>query len=165
MALIQIKQCSPTLFHKILELVQGLKFQGHIYQKDTCSKLWDHTNNKTFVGMKHNCTTATVVKLSPYSISTRNLLSEDHVSTDSCWRLQVWGQQRQTITFKMDKQQGPTVQHISNLLGQIIMENNIKTNVCVYIEISLSRSLSLSLYIYVCMTESLCCTTETGPTL
>ena len=56
--------------------------------------------------------------------------------------LGVCGQQTQTITFRMAKQQGPTVQHrelhTSNLLRQTMMEKNI------YVKKNL----------YVCMPES-----------
>ena len=51
----------------------------------------------------------------------------------------------QTITFRTDKQQGPIVTAqgtIFNLLGQAIMEKNIKKNV------------------YMCIVESLCFKTE-----
>ena len=47
----------------------------------------------------------------------------------------VWDQQRQTIIYRMDKQQDPTTQ-------QSIMEKNMKKN------------------IYICITKSLCYTAE-----
>ena len=40
-----------------------------------------------------------------------------------------WGQLRQTVTFRTDKQQGPTntaQRNISNLLGYTIIEKKIK---------------------------------------
>ena len=56
----------------------------------------------------------------------------------------------QTITFRMDKQQGPTQGNVSNLQGQVMMENNI---------FLLKRN------VYMCMTKSLCCTAEICTTL
>ena len=56
----------------------------------------------------------------------------------------------QTITFRMDKQPGPNVQHrelCSISCDKPIMEKNIKNNV------------------YMCITESLCCTAEIDTTL
>ena len=54
--------------------------------------------------------------------------------------LGIWGQQMQTIIYRMDKQQGPTVQHSELYL--IAWEENIKKNV------------------YMGVTESLSCTAE-----
>ena len=56
----------------------------------------------------------------------------------------------QTITFRMDKQPGPNVQHrelCSISCDKPIMEKNIKNHV------------------YMCITESLCCTAEIDTTL
>ena len=66
--------------------------------------------------------------------------------------LGVQGQQMQTITFRMGKKQGPTVQHrelypVVHGLGQTMMEKNTKNNV------------------YMCLTESLYYRAEIGITL
>ena len=51
----------------------------------------------------------------------------------------------QTITYRMDKQQGTTVQHGNYIQYPMIMEKIMKKNMCI--------------------TESLCCTVEINTTL
>ena len=62
----------------------------------------------------------------------------------------VWGEQMQTVTYRMDKQQGPTVQHgelYSTPWDKNTTEKNMKKNV------------------YMCITRSLCYTAESNTTL
>ena len=52
----------------------------------------------------------------------------------------------QTVTFRMDEQQGPTVQHrkLYPIAWDILTEKNIKNN------------------IYMCITDRLCCIAKIG---
>ena len=61
--------------------------------------------------------------------------------------LGVWGQRMQTIIYRMDKQQGPTVQHRE------------------LYSISCDKPYGKEHKKYVCITESLCCTAEINTTL
>ena len=47
----------------------------------------------------------------------------------------VWGQQTQTITFRMDKQQGPTVEHTGNYIPSPLINRNGKEykKECIYV--------------------------------
>ena len=65
-------------------------------------------------------------------------------------KLGVWDQQIQTTIYKIDKQQGLTVD----------TENYIQ-----YLVISYNGKESEKEYTYICLTESHCCTSETSRTL
>ena len=89
------------------------------------------------------------------NLSTKQKQSHRHrKQTCGCGRgregLGVWGQQKQTIIHRTDKQQGPTAEHSALYTiscDKPVTEKKIKKNV------------------YTCMTEPLCCTAETTTTL
>ena len=63
--------------------------------------------------------------------------------------LGVWDQQLQTIIYRIDKQQGPTVQHRELYSISLINHNGKEYE---------------KEYMYICITESLCCTAEINTT-
>ena len=71
--------------------------------------------------------------------------------------LGVWGQQMQTIIYRIDRQQGPIIQHreLYSISCDKPLEKNRKKNVYIYTHT----------YAYICTTESLCCAIEINTTL